>query len=87
MSDEIWEQLVRERAHAIWEREGRPDDAAERHWAMAAAELRAEGAERLAVPIATLIGAGSTEPTEDQGSGMKRKATRTRRQPGGKGTS
>jgi hypothetical protein len=34
----VREQRVRERAHAIWEREGH----AERHWAMAVEELRAE---------------------------------------------
>jgi DNA-binding NarL/FixJ family response regulator len=34
------EQLVRERAYAIWEREGRPAGEADRHWFMAEAELR-----------------------------------------------
>ena len=37
-----WSDRVRERAHAIWEREGRPEGAAERHWAEAEEELRAE---------------------------------------------
>jgi DNA-binding response OmpR family regulator len=37
------EQRVRQRAYAIWEREGRPEGRAEGHWAMAAEEeLRAE---------------------------------------------
>jgi hypothetical protein len=31
--DEARERAVRERAHAIWEREGRPEGGAERHWA------------------------------------------------------
>ena len=57
MGDETWEQKVRERAHAIWEREGRPDGAAARHWAMAETELRAEGVERLEAPTTPLIGA------------------------------
>ena len=35
-----YEQLVRERAHALWEREGRPEGAADRHWSLAEAELR-----------------------------------------------
>jgi len=35
------EQRVRERAHAIWEREGRPEGREKRHWAEAEAELRA----------------------------------------------
>jgi hypothetical protein len=42
MSDEAWEQRVRERAYAIWEREGRPEGGAERHWTMAEMELKAE---------------------------------------------
>ena len=33
------EERLRERAYAIWEREGRPDGQAERHWAQAEAEL------------------------------------------------
>jgi len=36
------EARVRERAYAIWEREGRPEGGAEQHWAQAEAELRAE---------------------------------------------
>ena len=37
-----WEDRVRERAYAIWEREGRPEGGAERHWTQAEGELRAE---------------------------------------------
>jgi hypothetical protein len=40
--DAGWETRVRERAYAIWEREGRPEGGAEQHWAQAEAELRAE---------------------------------------------
>lgn len=36
------QQRVRERAHAIWEREGRPRGQEARHWAEAEAQLRAE---------------------------------------------
>jgi Protein of unknown function (DUF2934) len=36
------EDKVRARAHALWEREGRPEGGAERHWAQAEVELRAE---------------------------------------------
>jgi len=35
---------IRERAHSIWEREGRPADRAEAHWSMARAEIAAEAA-------------------------------------------
>jgi len=38
--EEVWEVRVRECAYAIWEREGRPGAAAERHWLLAEAELR-----------------------------------------------
>jgi hypothetical protein len=40
--DAEWDDKVRARAYAIWEREGRPEGGAERHWAQAAEELRAE---------------------------------------------
>lgn len=36
------EQRIRERAHAIWEREGRPDGREREHWEQAAAEIDAE---------------------------------------------
>ena len=38
MIDEL-EHRIRERAHRIWEQEGRPAGRAEAHWAMASAEL------------------------------------------------
>ena len=62
MSDETREQRVRERAHAIWEREGQPDGAAERHWAMAERELQAEGVERLEAPTTLDRRASPPEP-------------------------
>ena len=42
MADGAQEEKVRERAYAIWEREGRPEGQAERHWAQVEEELRAE---------------------------------------------
>jgi DUF2934 family protein len=36
------EHRIRERAHTIWEREGRPADRAEVHWSLAIAEIAAE---------------------------------------------
>ena len=38
------EHRIRERAHMIWEREGRPADRAEAHWMTASAEIAAEAA-------------------------------------------
>jgi hypothetical protein len=41
--DAAWEEKVRERAYAIWERQGCPDGRAEQFWLMAEEELLAEG--------------------------------------------
>jgi hypothetical protein len=41
--DEAWRERVRERAYAIWLREGSPDGRAEQFWLMAEEELLAEG--------------------------------------------
>ena len=41
--DEAWRERVRERAYAIWLREGSPDGQAEQFWLMAEEELLAEG--------------------------------------------
>ena len=79
MSDETWEGKVRERAQAIWQREGCPDNAAERHWAMAEAELQAEAAEPSATPSKKK--ASSAKPAKDPATAPKPKATRTKRQP------
>jgi hypothetical protein len=38
----VWEDKIRARAYAIWEREGKPEGGAERHWAQAQEELQAE---------------------------------------------
>ena len=37
-----WEECVRSRAYAIWEREGQMGGDADQHWVRAEAELRAE---------------------------------------------
>jgi DUF2934 family protein len=63
--DRTWEEKVRERAHAIWEREGRPQNAAEQHWSRAEEELRAEEeAEKLAASVR------ETVPEAEQVSGV-----------------
>jgi hypothetical protein len=48
--DEAWREKVRERAYAIWLREGSPDGRAEQFWLMAEEELLAEGPGRPSVP-------------------------------------
>jgi Protein of unknown function (DUF2934) len=40
--DKAWQEKVRERAHALWQREGCPEGRAEQFWLMAEQELRAE---------------------------------------------
>ncbi|MEW5729110.1 MAG: DUF2934 domain-containing protein [Pseudomonadota bacterium] len=40
--DEIPDDKIRERAHHIWEREGRPDGRDQDHWQMARTELAME---------------------------------------------
>src|SRR4051812_16337691 len=66
--DKGWQDKVRARAHAIWEREGQPEGGAERHWAQAEEELRAEGRGRAEMPVVeaagSALGAVSTAGTE-----------------------
>jgi Protein of unknown function (DUF2934) len=61
------DEKVRERAYAIWEREGRPEGGAERHWAEAEEELRAEERGRAEVPAASTAG---TETWTDPGGSV-----------------
>ena len=64
--DEARRQRLSERAHAVWEREGRPEGQAERHWATAEEELRAEEQEQGQAGAADAEGtaAASTAATE-----------------------
>src|SRR3954447_11681137 len=67
--DKEWQDKVRARAHAIWEREGQPEGGAERHWAQAEEELlRAEERGRAEMPVVeaagSAAGAVSTAGTE-----------------------
>lgn len=48
-------ERIRQRAHAIWESEGRPEGQHERHWALACAEIEAEDSQ---APIEVTAGAG-----------------------------
>jgi hypothetical protein len=40
MAWQLCQEVIRRRAHAIWEREGRPEGNADRHWSMAEREVR-----------------------------------------------
>ncbi len=48
--DEAWREKVRQRAYAIWLRQGSSDGQAEQFWLMAEEELLAEGQGRPSVP-------------------------------------
>jgi len=51
MADDIAE-LIRQRAYAIWEREGRPEGREHEHWIKAVEEIRGEtGIEETAEPV------------------------------------
>ncbi len=60
------EERIRQRAYAIWEREGRRDGDHERHWLQAADEIDTEAGERIP-PAHTATGAGPAlaEHTKD----------------------
>jgi Protein of unknown function (DUF2934) len=55
------EERIRQRAHEIWEREGRPHGADRRHWDQASEEIRAEDASRDVSSAATT---GTSPPLE-----------------------
>ena len=60
------EHRIRERAHKIWESEGRPSDRADIHWTMASAELAAQPAQPAAKPRA-LKAAAAAAPKAREG--------------------
>ena len=69
--DEARRQRLSERAHAVWEREGRPEGQSERHWATAEEELRAEEQEqgRAGAPDAGGTAAASTTAATETWTG------------------
>src|SRR3954453_837358 len=67
------EDEVRARAHALWEREGRPEGGAERHWAQPEEELRAEGDGRAEAPAVEAVRtAAGAEGAAGPGGGAER---------------
>ena len=66
--DTGWEDRVRARAYALWEREGQPEGGAGRHWTQAEEELRGEEQGRAGASIIKAAGiptdAASTAGTE-----------------------
>lgn len=56
------ETRIRERAHGIWESEGRPEGRAEAHWLMAAGEIAARKPRRAAPKVAPRAKAAAEAP-------------------------
>ncbi|UCI28178.1 DUF2934 domain-containing protein [Mesorhizobium sp. B2-8-5] len=55
------EERIRQRAHEIWEREGRPEGRQQEHWDQAVQEIEPEGSEVERGPVAPdpVVGVGS----------------------------
>jgi hypothetical protein len=71
------EQRIRERAHEIWEREGRPDGRAQQHWDLASQEIDGEE-ERLTGRSERPDKTGAERaPTVDRDSDEGRQAAQT----------
>jgi hypothetical protein len=68
--DAAWESKVRERAYTLWEDERRPEGGAERPWAQAKEEFRAE--ERDRTDALSTRAAGTEAQTELAGSEGRR---------------
>jgi len=66
------EDKIRERAHAIWERDGRPSGRDREHWEQAAREIEAEtaGGKPAATTKPARIGTKATKP-ESESNGAK----------------
>ena len=55
-----------ERAHAVWEREGRPGGQAERHWSLAEEELRAEEGDAAGIARKVADAIAGSEAADDR---------------------
>jgi hypothetical protein len=78
-------EQIRQRAHAIWEREGRPHGRDAEHWRQAEAELDAEGGEvGGAQPTAPETGAAG--PAADRTARKGRQRLSVPRDPSGAGS-
>jgi hypothetical protein len=61
------EERIRQRAHDIWEREGRPEGRRAEHWARARREIEAEGGAAPAGPAAPDDSYSPTPTAPDHG--------------------
>jgi hypothetical protein len=76
MNEQDIERRIRERAHRIWEEEGRPEDMAEAHWDLARIAVSFEDAQSEMLkpaeaekpePIEALVNQGEFPTLTDQG--------------------
>ncbi|MDW6022978.1 DUF2934 domain-containing protein [Mesorhizobium sp. BAC0120] len=58
------EERIRQRAHAIWEREGKPHGSDARHWDQATREIEQEDAASVAPPKPKKTRSAATKATE-----------------------
>ena len=72
------EQRIRERAHAIWERTGRPDGQEAEHWSQAEREIQ----EEMATGPSDVASSSREETTEDASSTTVRASKPTNPRPG-----
>ena len=86
------QELIRQRAHAIWESEGRPENRSEEHWRMASAEIEEAEAEAEAAseqpqteadakPSATQSRAKAAKEASGSGSAVDQKPAANGSQP------
>jgi hypothetical protein len=66
--DTNFSDLVRERAHLIWEREGRPDGRDAEHWAQAEREIDNEATARRRAEAMTVT--ADDDPTRPAGAAV-----------------
>ncbi|WP_424134785.1 DUF2934 domain-containing protein [Roseomonas chloroacetimidivorans] len=64
MQEEKDQDRIRERAHALWEQQGRPEGRHEEHWLQAEQELSSAGAPGATGP-ATATGQANLNPGDD----------------------
>ncbi|RVK29235.1 DUF2934 domain-containing protein [Sinorhizobium meliloti] len=67
------EELIRRRAYAIWEQEGRPDGQHQRHWEQAAREMQGPEMQGPEMPGQETQRDGSAPESEVQANGSRRR--------------
>jgi len=67
------DESIRDRAYAIWEREGRPQGRERDHWLQAAWELSGEAAKAAAVSKTAKPAAKARKPSAKAGRGAGRR--------------